>query len=329
MLSRREFLRIVAGIGIIGWVGGSILENLETNRVVRQTRNLMGTIVNLTLIASDRKTAASAQRAIHVCLEQMAALEAVLSRFKVDSQVSMLNLRGGLKDPHPALLELLRKSHWISELSSGLFDITILPLLTLYQKQYAREGNLPSTAEIEVACRKVDYRRMVVCKSELAFLEPGMGITLDGIAKGFIVDEGVSRLREHGFTNVLVEVGGDILAAGQPDSNHQWKIGTLSPRSGVDDLIAHLDISNEAVATSGDYMQSFTTDCSQHHILNPKTGFSSTDLSSASVIAPHLAMADALATTLMLMDPAKGMDLIRQLGMHSVMVKKNGIVLRT
>jgi len=326
-LSRRDFLRIVAGIGVAGWVGGSILENLEANRVVRQTRKLMGTIVNLTLIVSDRKTAASAQGAIHACLDRMAELEAVLSRFKADSQVSILNHSGGLKDPHPALLELVRKSRWISELSSGLFDITILPVLSLYQKHHAQEGGLPTGAELEAARRKVDYRRLAVCESELAFLEPGMGITLDGIAKGYIVDEGVSRLREHGFTDVLVEAGGDLLAAGRPGSNRPWKIGIPSPRSGGDDLIAQLDISNEAVATSGDYMQPFTTDYSQHHILNPKTGFSSTALSNATVIAPHLALADALATTMMLMDPAKGLDLIRWLGLHSVLVKKDVTVL--
>jgi thiamine biosynthesis lipoprotein len=327
-LSRRDFLRIIAGIGIAGWVGKSILEDLEEARLVRQTRKLMGTIVDLTLIAPDRKSAATAEIAISACFDRMSALEALLSRFKPDSQVSLLNRSGVLREPHPAFLELLRQSCWVSELSSGLFDITILPVLALYQKHHQQNGSLPGMAEIEAASSKVDYRRLVISESELAFSEPGMGITLDGIAKGYIVDQGVSQLREHGFTDVLLEAGGDLIAAGRPGFDRTWKIGIRSPRSDEGNLVAELDISNQAVATSGDYMQSFTPDFSEFHILNPQTGCSSAALSSATVIAPNLALADALATTLMVMDPAKGLDLVRRLGLQSVLITKDGIALR-
>jgi thiamine biosynthesis lipoprotein len=322
-------LRIVAVFGIAGWASEHALENLEAARIVRQTRKLMGTVVNLTLIAPDRRSAAAAEDAIPACLDRMAELEAVLSRFKADSQVSILNRSGSLKDPHPALLDLIRQSRRISELSAGLFDITILPVLALYQEHQAQGGGLPPAAEIDAACRKVDYRKLAANESGMVFAEPGMGITLDGIAKGYIVDEGVSRLGERGFTNVLVEAGGDLVAGGRQGSNHPWKIGIQSPRRGGERLVTQFDAFNEAVATSGDNMQPFTPDYAQHHILNPQTGRSATALASATVVAPRLALADALATTLMLMEPAEGLDLVRGLGLQAVLVTKEMALLRT
>lgn len=327
-LSRRDFLRIIACAGIAAWVGKSALENLEAASVVQQSRVLMGTIVNLTLIAGDRKSASAAEAAVHACLDRMAELEAVLSRFKEDSQVSILNRYGRLKDPHPALLELIHLSQRISELSSGLFDITILPLVTLYQEYHDAGGGLPAEHEIEAACRKVDYRKVTADESNLAFVESGMGITLDGIAKGYIVDEGVSRLAEHGFSDVLVEAGGDLVASGQQDFDRRWKVGIQSPRPRGERLAARFDACNEAVATSGDYMQPFTADFAQHHILNPKTGRSSSALASATVIAPRLALADAMATALMVMEPTKGLEMVRELGLRALLVTKDMTLLR-
>ena len=258
----------------------------------------------------------------------MAELEAVLSRFKPDSQVSMLNRTGAVQNPHPALLELVRQSRTISQLSAGLFDITILPVLALYQRYQGQAGGLPPAADIEAACRKVDYRCLSESEGGLVFTAPGMGITLDGIAKGYIVDAGVSRLVEHGFSDVLVEAGGDLVAGGKQGSNHTWKIGIQSPRLAGERLITQLNVSNEAVATSGDYMQPFAADFTQHHILNPRTGHSSPALASATVIAPRLALADALATTLMLMDPPAGLALVKDLGLHALLVTKDLDLLR-
>lgn len=327
-LSRRDFIRIIAGVGIAGWVGKAALADLDAARVVHQTRLLMGTIVNLTLVVSGRETAA-AQAAISSCLSSMAELEAILSRFKPNSQVSILNRTGTLKDPHPALLDLIRQSRRISQLSAGFFDITILPVLALYQQYQDVAGTLPPAAGIEAACRKVDYRQLSDTERGLVFTASGMGITLDGIAKGYIVDAGVSRLTEHGFTDILVEAGGDLVANGRQSTDRPWKIGIQSPRPAGEKLVTQFNASNEAVATSGDYMQSFVSDFSQHHILDPHTGRSSTALASATVIAPRLALADALATTLMLMDPPAGLALVKELGLRALLVTKDLALLQS
>jgi len=328
-LSRRGFLRIIAGIGIVGWVGGPILKNLGETPVIRQTRNAMGTIINLTVMTPKRKNVAAAETAVNACFEHMSELEALLSRFKPDSQVSLLNNQGILKAPHPSFLELLRQAHWISELSAGLFDVSILPLVALYQSHHVRDGGLPDAIAIDAACSKVDYRRLAFNNDQLTFDGPGMAVTLDGIAKGYIVDEGARKLREHGISNFLLEAGGDIVVSGRPGFDRLWKVGIQDPRGNMDDLVVELDLSDQAVATSGDYMQPFTSDFSEHHILNPRTGNSSSVLASATVIAPQLALADALATTLMVMEPDMGLELVKKLNIQAVLITKEGKIIKT
>ena len=321
-LSRRDFLRIIAGMGIAGFTGKLALQNLNEAHSISQTRLLMGTVVNLTLVMPDKGSAEVAGQALTACLDCMAGLERVLSRFDVHSQVSRLNQVGVLHSPHPALLAVLRQSERISELSEGAFDVTILPLLKLYQERLALTGGLPGDNEIESERRKVNFRRLHIEEAKIAFSAPGMGITLDGIAKGYIVDEGVGRLRDYDFTNVLVEAGGDLAAAGDNDRGHPWKIGIQDPRSREIRASACLELSDRAAATSGDYMQPFSADFSQHHILNPHTGRSSAALASATVLAPRLALADALATALMVMDPADGCDLANLLGCETYLIEK-------
>lgn len=150
-------------------------------------------------------------------------------------------------------------------------------------------------------------------KQEVRFERPGMGITLDGIAKGYIVDRGVSVLRESGYSNALVEAGGDLIASGEKGKQSPWRIGIRSPRPAATDLLAKIEVSNRALATSGDYMQPFSRDKLHHHIIDPRVGHSSPFLASATAIAPSCMMADALATALMVMDLEKGMALVKSL----------------
>ena len=113
-----------------------------------------------------------------------------------------------------------------------------------------------------------------------------MGITLDGIAKGYIVDEGVAVLKQAGFDNILVEAGGDLAASGLKEAALPWQIGIQAPRQGHSSLLGKFAVRDQAIATSGDYMQPFTPDLSQHHILDPRAGYSAPELASATVVAP-------------------------------------------
>jgi thiamine biosynthesis lipoprotein len=108
-----------------------------------------------------------------------------------------------------------------------------------------------------------------------------------------------------------------------------WRVGIRRPRPGVA-LQARFEASNRAVATSGDYMQPFTTDYAQHHILDPRTGYSAPELASSTVSAPNAVTADALATLTMVLGPRRGRDLIEALpDCEAYFVSKNLDVTRT
>jgi len=305
-ISRRKFLRIIAAAGIAGWTlhWGWLRE--ETR--VTETRLLMGTIVNLTIVGEDQDAARAAVRA---ALERMTNLESILSHYMPQSQLSLLNRDGRLSSADNSLLELVKQAHTLSVLADGAYDVTIKPLVDLYQACHAR-GALPDESAIRKTLEYVDYRQIRIEGNNISFGRPGMQISLDSIAKGYIVDAGVAALKQFGFTNVLVEAGGDLRADGQ-GAVGPWKIGVQSPRPEQLQLDTRFNLRDQAMATSGDYQQFFVPNFTQHHILDPRQGHSPSELASATVIAPTAALADALATTLMVLGPRDGLSLIEQM----------------
>lgn len=323
MLSRRDFLKITA----IGGAAALALRfglDIEPDSIsIKETRLLMGTVVNLTIISDDRQTATNA---ITACFDHMAELEAVLSRFQPQSQISILNQTGVVENAHPALLKLVKQSQELSQLTGGAFDITVKPLLDLYQ---AAPGILPTTRQIDDTLGRVDCRKIDLSGQSIAFQQPGMSITLDGIAKGFIVDEGVAVLKKFGFQNVLVEAGGDLMGLGEKAPQASWKIGLQAPREEMGSVMTTFNVQNQALATSGDYMQTFTLDFSEHHIIDPHRGHSPPELASASIFAPTAALADGLATAVMVMG-AQGIHLIENMAdCEAFLITKNIEVLKT
>ena len=321
-ITRRDFLKIVAVSGASGLVLKFGLNTLTADKVVSETRLLMGTLINIKAVGPDPDAASAA---INACFDRMSVLESVLSRFQPESQLSKLNQDGGLPDAHPALVSLIQQSRQLSQLTDGAFDITVKPLLNLYQSN----NILPNEEQIRDTLTLVDYRKLNIDNQTVNFQQTGMSITLDGIAKGFIVDEGVAALQEFGFANVIVEAGGDLMALGEKAPRSPWKIGLQAPRAEMGNLTAIFNVQNQAIATSGDYMQAFTPDFVNHHIIDPRNGYSPPELSSVSVAAPTVAFADGLATAVMVMGQA-GLQLIERLsGCEAYAVTKDTVVLKT
>jgi thiamine biosynthesis lipoprotein len=324
--TRRQVLRMlaVAGAAGVAWKSG-ILSRFGPKPATR-SRILMGTGVHLTVLGDDRDAADAAADAT---LGRMADLEALLSRHRPDSELSRLNATGSLTDASQALIDNLQLAERISRLGDGAFDVTVQPVVDLYREQSTRTGELPPPAEIERILARVDQRAVRIDGRNVTLGREGMRITLDGIGKGYVVDSGISVLKQRGFDNVFVEAGGDLVASGHKSEGTPWRIGIRHPRPGVA-LLARFDASNRAVATSGDYMQPFTADHTQHHILDPRTGRSAPELASSTVSAPNAAAADGLATLTMVLGPLKARDLIEALpDCEAYFVTKNLEVVRT
>ncbi len=319
--TRRDALRILAvgGVGGLilgaGWLRRRGLQSAERSSV------LMGTTVRITVLDPDRERAEAAADAM---LQKMSGVESLLSGYRADSELSALNSTGQVDRASDALLDVLKLADHVSNMGEGRFDVTVQPLLDLYR----RDSGLPREAEVEQTLDRVGYRKVRIDGRQVE-LSPGMRITLDGIGKGYVVDRGVAELRSRGFNDVFVEAGGDLVAAGAKRPGTPWRIGIRGPRPGLA-IHARFDATNRAVATSGDYMQPFTSDYRQHHILDPGTGRSSPELASSTVLAADAATADALATLTMVLGPQRGRELLEDLpGCEGYFISKDLNVTRT
>lgn len=280
----------------------------------------MGTVLNLTVYGIDRD---SCEEAVDQTIATMKALESTLSRHMPGSELARLNQAAVLYQPSEDLIKVLAMASDLSKKSAGAFDVTILPLLHLHESIRGTNDH-PDAQQLASARRLVGYEKITQSERIIRLKNPGMGISLDGIGKGYIVDQGVAALRQRGFTNVYVEAGGDLMVSGQKEAAVPWRIGLRSPRPQQNEKLVTVAISDKAVATSGDYLQAFTPDLRHHHIIDPRSGFSPPELASCTVTAPSVALADGLATALMVLGKNDALDLIEPMpGCEAYMVDKN------
>jgi len=327
-LSRRGFIKIIgvsglaAGLGLA--VGKQRLKALGLPRTV-ETWPLMGTYVQLVLYAEDQTVA---HDVAVKALKRMQDLEALLSRHRSDSALSILNEHGSLDRPPVPLLELLRLSHRVSVLTSGGFDLTIEPLARLI-RQAATAEFPPTPVRVSQAMRLVDYTAIEVTDACVRFTRDAMAITPDGIGKGFILDQGMDALSRMGFSRVMIDAGGDIAVSRGLD-DPMWRIGIQDPRRPGGELIARVPLSGGAIATSGDYLNAYSSDFTSNHILDPRTGVSPEALASVTVLAPTAALSDGLSTGIMVLGPNRGLELVRSLpGVECLLVTKDGRPLKS
>ncbi len=310
MINRRKFIGITAAAAALGTAYFyGVHSSLNEGFTLKNTRTMMGTFVNFTIIGPDQ---ASCNDALRKTVAHMEKVGNAINMYKPESPLSQLNRDGIIEDADSTLTKVITLAKEMAELTDGAFDPTVLPLLGLY-KHVKAGGPLPSQDTIDEALTLVDYRKIHIEGTRIRFAVSGMGLTLDGIGKGYVVDEGVRVINELGFENVCIEAGGDLMVTGRKKDGSPWTIAIQNPRpeKGGKQFIVKME--NRAIATSGDYMQSFTEDRSYHHIINPDTGFSPPELASCSILAPTVAMADGLATSAMVMGPDKSIELLESL----------------
>lgn len=273
---------------------------------IEQTRNLMGTFVTISVYDGDRSRASSA---IEHAFEAIEKVDRLMSTYKKDSEVSRLNRNGYLDFVSSELAYVLRKARQYSEMSDGAFDITVKPVLDLYKRSFETRNSLPDAKELAEVLKLVDYRNVVVVDKRVELKPKGCMIDLGGIAKGYAIDQAIKALQENQINHGLVNAGGDIRTFGTKPDGTQWKVALQNPRD-PDDYITKLELNDRAVATSGDYERYFDESKSTHHIMDPKTGKSATELISVTVVAERAIDADALATAVFVLGEKRGMDLI-------------------
>ncbi|MGM5484294.1 MAG: FAD:protein FMN transferase [Nanobdellota archaeon] len=285
-----------------------LLLGCSATEKTEETRELMGTEVTITVYSD--KGDSDAASSIDDAFNRMESLEAKLSGTDNSSEVSRLNEKKTVRAGED-LLYVINRSLRYSELSEGAFDITVQPILDLYSHTFSELDRPPNASEINETLEYVDYHDISLEGGDIT-LEENMKITLGGIAKGYIIDEGISVLKREGIRHALVNAGGDIRAIGDKGSD-DWHIALRNPDDS-DDYITRLDVDNKSVATSGNYERYFDKDKEYHHIINPNTGYSSDGMISVTIITDKAIDADALSTVVFVLGSEEGMSMVEGIG---------------
>jgi thiamine biosynthesis lipoprotein len=297
-----------AGLGLAAWLlpCGRPLQSL------RRTGRALGTKVEIVVLHEDLDRARQAVESAFAAIDQV---EEVMSLYRPHSQLCRLNREGVLDDPHPDLVRVLSAAREISEISGGAFDVTVQPLWDLY----ARAAE-PSPAEIEAVRGRVDWRKLEISSARLR-LQPGMAVTLNGIAQGFATDRAMSALRERGIERALINAG-ELGSLGRKENGEPWRAGIQHPRR-PDAYLELAELDGRCMSTSGDY-------ATPSHIFEPATGRVAREFASVTVVARTGVEADALSTAVFVAGPDRGMELIRRMpGADGLLVSRDGLVIST
>ena len=268
---------------------------------ISKTRLAMGTFVAMTAIHPSRD---HAEDAFGRAFEEVFRLSNLLSRHAVASPVYHLNETGQLEDSPPELLEVVSRSLDYFHETRGSFDITVKPFLDLYEACFDRNV-VPSMKQVAAVQDRIGSDHLIIKERTISFERDEMAITLDGIAKGYIVDQASRILTESGITNHLINAGGDIRTAGSAAKGRKWSVAIQDPNKdgAYPDIIT---LSNGSIATSGNYEVFYDREKLFHHIITPATGLSPQLSASVSVIAPTVMDADALSTAVFVQEPEPG-----------------------
>ena len=241
---------------------------------------------------------ALAGKLIRLAVDEIDRLENIFSLFRPHSEISRLNRDGQLQAPSPDLLSLLATARHVSELTGGAFDVTVQPLWRLYADHFGRpeaDRNGPRAAMVDATQHLVDYAAIDVTSSMIRFARPGMAITLNGIAQGYVTDRIADLLRAHSIEQTLIDLG-EARAVGTRPDGLPWRIGIAGhERRGP------IELADRAIATSSPAGTVFDQTGRFHHLFDPATGRPSQAEGQISVMARRAAIADALSTALAIM----------------------------
>ncbi len=282
---------------------------------------IMGTAVRVQLWHDSPSEGTAAVASV---MDEMNRINALMSTYIEQSALSDVNARAATEPVAVTqeLFDLLARALEFSALTDGAFDITYASVGYLYD--YRRQIQ-PEQAQREAAIAHIDYRLVSLDarRREVRFARQGVRVDLGGIAKGYAVERAAAGLRARGVRHAIVSAGGDSRIIGDR-RGRPWTVGVRDPRD-ARGISVRLPLENEAVSTSGDYERYFEADgVRHHHIINPATGTSPSQVHSVTVIGPDATMTDALSTGTFVLGIQRGLALIDTLEGYETVIYDAG-----
>lgn len=317
-MTKRKIVTALSALLIITSILFTMLQNKPKNQVLEESFFYLGTLIKISIYDHPDP------EIMDVLQSRLAYYDKTFDRKQSASDIGLLNLnkRHRVSDETYAILE---KALYYSDLSQGHFDITINPIVDLWQIGTDQAG-LPSQDSIDEKLQWVDYRHINLQAGGWVELQGQTSLDIGGIAKGYIADALQEHMRQVGIEHALINLGGNVYALGDSPDSRPWNIGIKHPEKNHTGSLLMLSLTDKSIVTSGVSERFFVSkDKTYHHILSPFTGYPiDNDLLSVTIISDASIDGDALATAMFALGSDKAFDLIKTLeGVEMIMVTNN------
>lgn len=291
----------------------------------KRVEKLMGNRFELCVVSENQE---EAEKLLNTAILEIKRIEKLLTTFSDDSITNKVNKAAGEKavKVNAEFFHLVQRAQKISRLTQGAFDLSYGSLDKSLWNFDTTMAKLPQPANALEAVALIDYRNIELDEvNQTVFLkEKGMRIGFGGIGKGYAADRAKQLLCSLGVEAGFVNASGDLVTWGKQINGKNWSIGLSQPDS-IKDYMGRLEISDAAIATSGNYEKFIVLDGNRYsHTIDPRTGYPVRGTKSVSIITSNAELADAMATPITVMGPEKGLSFINQINlMECVILDEN------
>lgn len=290
----------------------------------------MGSVFQITIVDEDT---VSAQKNIQKVIAEIDRIENLISEWRPETQISEVNQNAGIRPVKVdrEVFELTKKALYFSEITKGAFDISIVATDKIWKFDGSME-QLPSKRNIKKSVEKVNYKNIILdsINSTIFLSQKGIKIGFGATGKGYAADKGRQLMQALGIKGGIINAAGDLATWGTQPNGKPWKIGVNNPFETGETVEVLKFSTNKAVTTSGNYEKYAEFNGKRYsHIINPKTGIPSTQITSATVIGESAEMCNGFSTSLMVLGLKKGLKLMKKFPDYRYIILTNkGKVLR-
>ncbi len=247
---------------------------------------------------------------------ELAKVDASLSPFNPQSIITAVNQNQNVQ-LNDMFLDVYKLAMSISKETDGAFDITVAPLVNAWGFGF-KNGIEPSKQQVDSLMQIIGYQKVTLEKGKISKTDDRIMLDCSAIAKGYGTDVVAKLLRSKGVNNFMIEIGGEIVTSGLNPDQKPWRVGISKPVDDVQgagqEVQSIVAITDKAMATSGNYRNFYYKGGKKYaHTIDPKTGYPvQHSILSATVIANTCAVADAYATSFMVMGVEKAKQVLAQ-----------------
>jgi thiamine biosynthesis lipoprotein len=283
-------------------------------QIFKRTCKLMGNRFELSVVAGDELWA---NEKIDAGIGEIQRIETLLTTFSDDSETNRLNANSGIGPVKVSreTFNLIKRSVKISELTQGAFDISYGSIDKRLWNFDQQMTSLPDKETAKKMVRLINYKNILLDdeKCTVFLKERGMRIGFGGIGKGYAAERAKQVMKLHGVESGVVNASGDLTTWGLRPNGKQWTIAVSDPNN-AHQAFSYMEISNMAVATSGNYEKFVMIGGKKYsHTINPRTGLPVSGIKSVTIITANAEIADAMATPVTIMGVKAGLDMINQM----------------